>query len=141
MVRISEDEARRLNIAATASKRKINDNISKYHSRKVEYTEPETGEKIKFDSKKEFNYYLLLKDRLKRGEISNLQRQVKIEIQPAFTSPAGIKNRAIYYIADFVFYDYSCKTTRIIDVKGFKTDVYKLKKKIAEYKGFYIEEI
>lgn len=96
---------------------------------------------FKFDSKKEAEYYLILKDREKRGEIRHLNRQYKIIIQPAFTDSKGNKIRAITYKADFYFYDVKLKAWRIIDVKGFKTEVYKLKKKLLLYKGIEIEEV
>lgn len=95
----------------------------------------------KFDSKKEAEYYLILKDREKYGEIRYLKLQYPVEIQPAFTDKQGNKIRAITYKADFYFYDVKLKAWRIIDVKGFKTEVYKLKKKLLLYKGIEIEEV
>jgi hypothetical protein len=89
-------------------------------------------------AKKEFEFYLILKDREKRGEISDLQRQVVYEIQPAFTDRLGNKHRAITYKADFV---YKCgDMVHVVDVKGMKTEVYKIKKKLLAYKGVIIEE-
>jgi hypothetical protein len=114
---------------------------SKYHNRKADYRDPKTGETITFDSEKERDYYLLLKDRERRGEIRHLNRQYEIEIQPAFTDKKGTKIRAIKYKADFYFYDRSLKSWRVIDVKGFKTEIYKLKKKLLAYKGIIIEEV
>lgn len=35
---------------------------------------------IKFDSKKEANYYIVLKERLRKGEISCLKRQVNFDL-------------------------------------------------------------
>lgn len=96
---------------------------------------------IEFDSKKEAEYYLILKDREKKGEISDLKLQYPIEIQPAFTDNHGKKIRAITYRADFYFYDKILNSWRVIDVKGFKTDVYQLKKKLLAYKGIEIEEV
>lgn len=95
----------------------------------------------KFDSIKEAEYYLILKDREKCGEIRYLRLQYPVEIQPSFTDKQGNKIRAITYKADFYFYDVKLKSWRIIDVKGFKTEVYKLKKKLLAYKGIYIEEV
>lgn len=133
MTRISEAEYRAL--TGTPSKR------SKYNNNKPEYYDPDLKETIKFDSVKEFEYYLLLKDREKRGEIRHINRQYKIEIQPAFIDRQGNKIQAITYLADFYFYDKTLKAWRIIDVKGFKTEIYKLKKKLLAYKGIYIEEV
>lgn len=84
---------------------------------------------------------MILKDREKRGEISHIERQIPIEIQPAFTDKQGNKIRAIKYIADFSYLDNKDKLIHFIDVKGMKTDVYKLKKKLLAYKGIYIEEV
>lgn len=114
---------------------------SKYHNRKAEYYDPKTGVKITFDSEKERDYYLLLKDRERRGEISHLQRQVTIYIQPRFKTPSGETVREITYKADFAYLDHADGNTHIIDVKGFKTEVYRLKKKLLAYKGIYIEEV
>lgn len=114
---------------------------SKYHNRKVEYRDPKTCKVITFDSEKERNYYLILKDRERRGEIIDLNRQVEIEIQPGFILPSGEKIRPITYRADFTYYDNIDSSAHIIDVKGYKTEVYKLKKKLLAYKGYYIEEV
>lgn len=114
---------------------------SKYHNRKADYRDPKTGETITFDSEKERDYYLLLKDRERRGEIRYLNRQFEIEIQPAFTDIKGTKIRAIKYKADFYFYDRSLGSWRVIDVKGYKTEIYKLKKKLLAYRGIIIEEV
>lgn len=114
---------------------------SKYHNRKADYYDPKTGETITFDSEKERDYYLLLKDRERRGEIRYLNRQFEIEIQPAFTDIKGTKIRAIKYKADFYFYDRSLESWRVIDVKGYKTEIYKLKKKLLAYRGIIIEEV
>ena len=95
----------------------------------------------KFDSIKEAEYYVILKDREKKGEIRYLKLQYPVEIQPSFTDKQGKRIRAITYRADFYFYDCTLKSWRIIDVKGFKTDVYLLKKKLLAYKGIYIEEV
>lgn len=112
---------------------------SKYNNQKVKFK----GET--FDSVKERDYYILLLDRQKRGEICNLKRQVSIEIQEAFTMPTGEKIQAINYIADFTYSDVKegkyYGDYHIVDTKGYKTDVYKLKKKLLAYRGIYIEEV
>lgn len=108
---------------------------SKYHNEKITYQ----GET--FDSKKEFEYYLLLKDREKRGEIKELKRQVTFEIQPGFIMPDGKKIRPITYLADFVYTDAKTLERKVIDVKGFRTEVYNLKKKLLAYQGVFIEEV
>lgn len=128
-----------------ASKPQKTSKKRKYHNEPCEYQ----GEK--FDSKKELDYYLILLDKQKRFEICDLKRQVKITIQPSFKTPDGKTVREIYYVADFKYtsltpdeagaYDVE---THYVDVKGgnaTKTAVYKLKKKLLAYRGFYIEEV
>ena len=125
MVRISNKTAQELGFVGK----------SKYNNRKVTY------QGLTFDSHKEFEYYLILKDKEKRGLVFNIKRQVPLEIQPAFTDKTGVKHRAITYKADFVYTDRLTGTERYIDVKGFKTEVYKLKKKLLAYKNIIIEEV
>lgn len=125
MVRISNKTAQELGFIGK----------SKYNNSKVKY------QGLTFDSKKEFEYYLILKDKEKRGLVFNIKRQVPLEIQPAFTDKTGVKHRAIIYKADFVYTDRLTGTERYIDVKGFKTEVYKLKKKLLAYKNIIIEEV
>ena len=132
MTRLTVKEAKALGLTSESK--------SKYNNQKPEYYDPDLKKKIKFDSNKELEHYLLLKDKLKKGEIFRLQRQVKINIQPPFTTPTGEKIRAIDYLADFVYLDKNGET-HVVDAKGFKTDVYRLKKKLLAYKGFYIEEV
>lgn len=125
MVRISNKTAQELGFVGKL----------KYNNSKITY------QGITFDSKKEFEYYLILKDKEKRGLVFNIKRQVPLEIQPAFTDKSGVKHRAITYKADFVYTDRLTGKERYIDVKGFKTEVYKLKKKLLAYKNIIIEEV
>lgn len=116
---------------------------SKYHNEKSEYYDPDLKRSLSFDSKKELEYYLVLKDRRKRGEISELSLQVPITIQESFIHN-GKTVKAIVYRADFTYLDNRDGKTHIIDVKGSKntlTEVYKLKKKLLLYRGYEIEEI
>lgn len=105
----------------------------KYNASKV------TVDGIKFDSRREANRYLKLKELELSGEITDLQRQVRIEIQPSFKHK-GKTIRAIHYIADFTYRD-SSGIIHIEDSKGFKTPEYKLKKKLLLYRGIEIEEV
>lgn len=125
MTRISQKTAQRLGLVGK----------SKYNNSKVTY------QGLTFDSKKEFEYYLILKDKEKRGLVFNIKRQVPLEIQPAFTDKSGVKHRAIIYKADFVYTDRVSGKVKYIDVKGFRTEVYKLKKKLLAYKNIIIEEV
>lgn len=125
-MRVSVDEYRALLARSEAR--------SKYNNRKADFK----GES--FDSEKERDYYILLLDREKRGEITDIQRQVVITIQKSFETPSGEKYRAITYKADFVYKD-KLGQTHIVDVKGYKTEVYKIKKKLLAFRGIYIEEV
>ena len=103
--------------------------ISKYRNQKTEMD----GEK--FDSKKECARYRQLRFLEKEGVIKDLQRQVKYELIPKTD-----KFRAASYVADFV---YTLRGETIVeDVKGMKTQVYLLKKKMmyAKY-GIEIKEV
>ena len=103
---------------------------NKYKNKKVEY------DGIKFDSIKEKNRYIGLKQMEKLGIIKNLQRQVKYELQPSFKFN-GKTIRSINYIADFVYIQDDIEI--IEDVKGIRTKEYLLKKKMFIYK--YQKEI
>ena len=101
--------------------------INKYHNKKVIYNG------IKFDSKKEMMRYKELKLIESANLIKDLELQEKFLLQEGYTNKAGKKIRPIYYIADFSYYDIEKKEYIVEDVKGIRTDVYKLKKKIFEY--------
>lgn len=87
----------------------------------------------KFDSKAEMEYYQQLLWLKKAGEIKSINCQVRFELQPAYKLPTGKTIRNITYVADFVV-GYSDGKIKVIDVKGEKTDVYELKKKMLLYK-------
>lgn len=107
--------------------------MNKYFNKKV------VIDGIKFDSKKEANYYTKLKLMKQAGLIWDLELQKKYILQKGFEFN-GKKIREISYIADFVYEDKN--GIHVVDTKGFKTDVYKLKKKmfIKKYE-IDIEEI
>lgn len=86
-----------------------------------------TADGRKFDSKAEYTHYLKLKAELEAGEISRLSLQPKFMLQESFKYQ-GKTERAITYIADFM-YERDGKTI-VEDVKGKKTDVYKMKRKL-----------
>ena len=79
-----------------------------------------------FDSKAELSYWQKLLILEKAGKITDLKRQVKFLLIPKIE-----KNRAVYYIADFVYFENDKKI--VADKKGFITDVYKIKKKLMKY--------
>ena len=109
--------------------------MSKYFSKKVEL------HGIKFQSKKEGAYYLKLKALEKSGTIKDLELQKEYILQDSFKINKKTR-RKISYKADFTYKTTADDKLHIIDVKGFKTDVYMLKKKLFEYKyGIEIEEV
>lgn len=87
---------------------------------------------ITFDSRREASRYQILKEQESNGEIEDLRLQQRFELIPKHG-----KNRAVFYVADFVYFKDGEEVVE--DCKGFRTDVYKLKKKIFEWK--YDKEI
>jgi hypothetical protein len=78
------------------------------------------------DSRKEATRWSELLILERAGLISDLKRQVKYELIPKQDG-----ERAVYYIADFVYMENGAKVVE--DVKGCRTEVYKLKKKMMLY--------
>ena len=121
--------------------------MTKYRSLKTEV------DGIVFDSRKEAHYYLIYKSKQEAGEISNLRMQVPYELIPAVYRDVEKQlktktkiitkciQRPVSYVADFVFTDNTGKE-HIVDVKGFRTKEYKLKKKMMlAFNGIEIEEV
>lgn len=105
---------------------------SKYHARKT------CVDGITFDSKREADRYLALKSMEEDGTIENLRRQVRYELIPAFDVD-GKHHRPVYYVADFVYVEDGKEVVE--DVKGMRTDVYRLKSKLfARRYGKVIKE-
>lgn len=95
-----------------------------------------------FDSQLECARYMQLKILERAKKIKDLQRQVAFELQPSYKK--GNKTiKAITYIADFVYIDLQTGMKVIEDTKGYRNEVYKLKKKLFEYvyKDMQITEI
>lgn len=85
---------------------------------------------IKFDSKKEASYYTRLLSLKEKGEVLEIETQPVLEIFPSFRAIDGKKQRAITYIPDFKVM-YKDGLTFYVDVKGVKTEVFKIKWKMA----------
>ena len=93
---------------------------------------------ITFDSRREADRYLVLKCMEEDGAIEDLRRQVRYELVPAFDVDDR-HYRPVYYVADFVYVEDG--KTVVEDVKGMRTDVYKLKSKLfARRYGMSIKE-
>ena len=98
--------------------------------------EPTMVDGITFQSRKEASRYQELRMLERAGEISGLFRQAKIEIVPKTKLYL-----ASYYVADFVYKDNRTGQTVYEDVKGMRTDVYRLKKKLMYWRhGIEIKE-
>lgn len=116
---------------------------SKYGSRKVAI------DGITFDSKKEAARYQELKLLERAGEIHFLQLQVKFPLIPVqYENPNSptksgrgkCLERECSYIADFVYY--KNEKTVVEDTKGFRTEAYKIKRKLMlERYGIQIREV
>lgn len=105
---------------------------SKYHAKKT------VVDGVTFDSKREANRYLVLKGMEEDGTIEDLRRQVRYELVPTFDVD-GRHYRPVYYVADFVYVEDGKEIVE--DVKGMRTDVYKLKSKLFAYQyGMSIKE-
>jgi hypothetical protein len=86
---------------------------------------------IKFDSKKEAKRYVDLREQERYGIIKNLELQPEFLLQGKFEKN-GIKHRAIKYKADFSYVE--DEKMIVEDVKGFKTEIFKIKQKLFEFK-------
>jgi hypothetical protein len=100
--------------------------MPKYNAKRTEI------DGIEFHSAIEGEYYRHLKKQQEEGKIK------EFELQPIFTLQEGFKKngkyiRPILYIADFKVY-YNDGTIQIIDVKGYETADFKIKRKLFEKK-------
>lgn len=86
---------------------------------------------VKFDSKKEAARYIQLKADADSGKISNLRLQVSYELIPKLTIN-GKTQRAIKYIADFVYFDTAHDVEICEDCKGMITDIFKIKYRLMK---------
>ncbi|MCA0455688.1 MAG: DUF1064 domain-containing protein [Chloroflexi bacterium] len=96
--------------------------MSKYGNRKT------TVNGITFDSKAEAARYQELRLLEQAGAISGLTLQPKWQLLPSFKHD-GKTERAISYIADFKYMDEDGQWV-VEDVKGTRTEAYKIKRKL-----------
>ncbi len=99
--------------------------MNKYRNNKVQI------DRYVFDSQLEGRRYRELALLEKAGEIKNLRLQVPFLLQDSFKKN-GKTYRKIEYIVDFVYEEKG--QTIVEDTKGMKTDVFKIKQKLFEYK-------
>ena len=97
---------------------------------------------IKFDSKKEARYYERLKILKQAGEVEKFELQPKFRLLEAFNDKQGNHHRPVDYYADFQVW-WSDGKVEVIDVKGYKTNTYKLKKKLLlnKYQNINFREV
>lgn len=109
---------------------------SKYKNKKV------VVDGHKFDSIKESHRYCELKLLERAGKIKDLELQPKFELIPTIRTETETLPK-ISYIADFMYQD--CESGKMIveDVKGYKTNVYLLKKRLflQKYTDYVFREI
>ena len=87
----------------------------------------------KFDSRKEARFFLQLQQ---DPTVKSIRTQVKYELIPKQQG-----ERACSYVADFVV-EYHDGRTVVYDVKGMKTDVYRIKRKLMLWvHGITIQEV
>lgn len=117
--------------------------MNKYGNKKVTY------DGIVFDSKREMYRYMDLKMLLLCGAISDLRRQVVYELIPAQREKSTrvykkgkkkgqpvegkIIEKAVTYVADFVYIDNATGKEVVEDAKGMRTREYILKRKLMLY--------
>lgn len=97
--------------------------MNKYNNHKI------IVNNIKFDSKKEAKRYQDLKLLEKANIIQNLVRQIPFELVPKQNG-----ERAVKYIADFMYVETATGKIIVEDVKGYRTDVYKIKRKLFKWR-------
>jgi hypothetical protein len=79
----------------------------------------------RFASQREYQHWCVSKLREKAGEISHLERQKRFRLE--------INGHQICdYVADEIFFDKAKQARVVVDVKGVKTPVYRLKKKLMK---------
>ena len=87
---------------------------------------------IRFDSKREAQRWQELRLMERAGRITDLRRQVKFVLIPSQRGEDGkVIEKQVAYIADFVYLKDG--RTVVEDSKGYRTEVYRLKKKMMLY--------
>lgn len=111
--------------------------MSKYRNKKCNI------DGIWFDSIREGRRYAELKLMEKGGYISDLQLQVPFELVPNQKNIDGkVVEKKVVYRADFVYRDNETGKTVVEDSKGYRTEVYRLKKKLMRLvHGIEIKEV
>lgn len=101
--------------------------MSKYKNQRTEI------DGHKFPSLREAEYYLLYKSMLQHKQLIKLELQPKFTLQPGFINKAGKRVKPITYKADFLL-TFPGGRQKVIEVKGYRTRDYQLRRKMFEYK-------
>ena len=111
--------------------------MNKYGAKKTDFHGKE------FDSKKEAKRFAELRYMQMGKLISGLECQVKFELIPNQKDENGnVIERAVSYIADFVYTDLKTGEQIVEDTKGHKTKDYIIKRKLMLYvHGIRIREV
>ena len=113
----------------------------KYHNTPAERL-ADDGKSIKFDSKAEARRFDELTLLLKAGKIHELKLQPQFTLQESYTTPEGVRVRAIRYQADFSYNTGNGLMVEDVKSKATKTRVYAMKKKLMQEKfGITITEV
>ena len=99
---------------------------NKYHARKT------TVYGRTFDSKREAEIYLMLREKLRLGEIKHLECQPTYTLLEGFRDNQGKPQKPITYTPDFLV-EYDDGQREVIEVKGVRTRDYVLRKKLFLY--------
>lgn len=82
-----------------------------------------------FDSKREAEWYLMLREKQRLGEIKHLECQPTYTLLEGFQDNQGKPQKPITYTADFLV-EYDDGRREVIEVKGVRTRDYVLRKKL-----------
>ena len=96
---------------------------NKYHARKT------TVYRRTFDSKREAEWYMMLREKLRLGEIKHLECQPTYTLLEGFRDNQGKPQKPITYAPDFLV-EYDDGRREVIEVKGMRTRDYLLRKKL-----------
>jgi hypothetical protein len=96
---------------------------------------------IRHASRKEARRWGELQWLQKAGEITDLERQVRFPLfgrDGPILTPTG---QQMHYVADFAYIEVKTGGQVIEDAKGFKMEIYLLKKAIMQAQGLHIKEV
>ena len=106
---------------------------NKYGAKKTQVGE------IKFDSKKEANRWIELQLLERGGEISDLRRQVKVELMGQYRPLYTRTGRKMKLTFDFAYIDGGVQIYE--DAKGYPTRDYEVRVAVAKAMGLEVREV